>query len=85
MNKIIGEKINLRKISKEDLALKVNWYNDPDINKTLFLEENLDLNKTIKWFEEHADDSTRYDFIIETKGLRSRGSSTPKNIFTSKS
>lgn len=71
--KIIGEKIVLRPLEKKDLADKVRWFNDPEINKTLFLDEPLELEKTLKWFAKAKKDDSRMDFVIESKDGESIG------------
>ena len=52
-------------MEKEDVPHKVKWFNDPDVNKTLFVDDKLDLDKSIEWFERTKDDDSRRDFIIE--------------------
>jgi len=66
-------KIRLRPLSQNDLKLKVNWINDPEVSKYLHYELPLRLNKTRKWFENIADDKSRYDFTIETKDKKAIG------------
>lgn len=63
---IEGDIIRLRTMEKSDLELKVRWYNDPDVNKTLIIEELLELDKSLKWFDKAKDDDSRRDFVIET-------------------
>jgi RimJ/RimL family protein N-acetyltransferase len=53
-------------MTKDDLPLKVAWYNDPEIRETLILNEILELGKTIQWFEAVKDSQSRLDLIIET-------------------
>lgn len=53
-------------MEKSDVANKVKWFNDPDVNKTLLVEETLELDKSLKWFERTRDDAARRDFVIET-------------------
>jgi diamine N-acetyltransferase len=53
-------------MEKADVAHKVKWFNDPDVNKTLFVDEKLELDKSIEWFERTRNDASRRDFIIET-------------------
>ncbi len=62
-----GEKIILRPLEKKDLSNKVRWFNDPEINKTLFIDEPLELDKTIKWFVKSKKDDSRIDFAIESR------------------
>lgn len=61
-----GKNIKLRPMTKADLPLKVQWYNDPEIKKTLILDEDLQLEKTIAWFEKIQDSDSRLDLIIES-------------------
>ena len=64
--KVQGQKVILRSMEKSDIANKVKWFNDPDVNKTLLVEETFELDKSIEWFERTRDDTTRRDFVIET-------------------
>ena len=61
-----GELVRLRPLGSEHMALKVKWYNDPAINKTLIIDEPLELEKSLKWIGKAIADETRADFIIET-------------------
>ncbi len=63
---IRGQRIQLRKTVREDMELKVRWYNDPEVNKTLVLPEKLELKKTYEWFERVQQGDSREDWIIET-------------------
>jgi len=65
---IAGWNIRLRLLEKRDIELKVKWYNDPQVNKTLILNEKLELAKSLEWFDKAKNDDSRRDFIIETKG-----------------
>ncbi len=71
--RISGSQIDLRTMEKGDLANKVRWYNDPEVNKTLLLEEKFELDKSLKWFETAKDDKSRRDFVIETRDSRAVG------------
>jgi len=64
--RIIGGTIRLRDIEKADMANKVKWFNDPEVNRTLLIDEPLDLARTVEWFEKHSDDYSRRDFVIES-------------------
>jgi RimJ/RimL family protein N-acetyltransferase len=63
---IKGKNIQLRTTIKSDMELKVKWYGDPEVNKTLVLPEKLELDKTYQWFEKTKNDSSRFDITIET-------------------
>jgi RimJ/RimL family protein N-acetyltransferase len=62
---IVGERLRLRPLDEAALALKVRWYNDPEIRKTLILDERLELEGTRRWFERIAGDAGRCDLVIE--------------------
>jgi RimJ/RimL family protein N-acetyltransferase len=62
---IKGERIQLRTAVRADMELKVRWYNDPDVNKTLVLPEKLELQKTYEWFERARQSDSRHDWVIE--------------------
>lgn len=64
---IVGATIRLRPLERRDMELKVRWYNDPEVNKTLILNEELVLEKSQEWFDKADCDDSRRDFIIETK------------------
>ncbi len=70
---ISGPRLRLRSMTEADLPLKVKWYNDPDIRKTLILDEVLELDKTIQWFDAVRDSGARLDLIIETDAARPIG------------
>jgi RimJ/RimL family protein N-acetyltransferase len=83
MNKnitITGDRICLRPMAESDLPLKVQWYNDPDIRKTLILDEYLDLDKTIQWFRTNKESDSRMDFMIETEPAKPVGQISLVNI-----
>jgi RimJ/RimL family protein N-acetyltransferase len=63
---IRGERIQLRTAAKEDMKLKVMWYNDPEVNRTLVFPEKLELQKTYEWFEHARRSGSREDWMIET-------------------
>jgi RimJ/RimL family protein N-acetyltransferase len=64
---IASKTIRLRPLEKGDMELKVKWFNDPKVNKTLVLNEKLQLDKSLEWFDKAVRDDSRRDFIIETK------------------
>ncbi len=63
---LTGDKVRLRPMEESVLALKVQWYNDPEIRKTLILDEKLELERTRRWFERIRRDPARLDLVIET-------------------
>lgn len=65
-NIIIGDHIRLRPLTEADMALKVKWYNDPAVRKTLVIDEQFELDKTILWFQSLAGRDDRADFAVES-------------------
>ncbi len=69
MNKnitITGDHVRLRPLNQEDMILKVKWYNDRSVRKTLVVDEVFQLEKTVQWFQRLSDNETRADFLVET-------------------
>ena len=54
----------IRPLTDEDLELRVQWYNDPDIRKTLILDKPLEMDKTTEWFKSIKDSKERLDLVI---------------------
>jgi len=63
---ITGENIVLRPLAKADIVNRVKWFNDPEVRKTLIINERFELEKTIQWFEKIQADDSRLEFVIET-------------------
>jgi len=78
--KLTGKTINLRRLEKADLELKIRWYNDPQVNQTLLLQEQLVLDKTLKWFDTISRDRSRVDLIIENSDSQPIGIAGLVNI-----
>ena len=66
-NLLMGEKVYLKKIERDDLNKRVLWINDPDIQATLnYTNWPVSLEQTHKWFERVASDMNRRDFSVYT-------------------
>ena len=63
---ITGDHIRLRPLTEEDMSLKVKWYNDSAVRKTLVVDEVFELEKTVNWFRTLADNNFRKDFLVES-------------------
>jgi RimJ/RimL family protein N-acetyltransferase len=63
---ILGEKIRLRAIEREDIPTFVRWFNDPEVRR--YLEMYLPMSKTKEeqWFEAYLKDDSHQLFGIET-------------------
>lgn len=77
---IKGAGIRLRRMTEDDIADKVRWYNDPQIRQSLVLDESFELEKSKRWFREVVDQPTRVDLIIESVESRSVGLISLVNI-----
>lgn len=63
MEKTIDQ-ISLRDFTEEDIALKVQWINDPVNNQYLHYDIPLEYDKTLQWFHQ-KDNAHRVDCTIE--------------------
>lgn len=70
---ITGDRLRLRPLTEADLPLRVQWYNDPDIRRTLLVDEVFTLEGTRKWFARIQEDASRLDWMIETSAGMSIG------------
>ena len=64
---LVGEKVYLRFLEKEDLDRRVKWINDPDISDTLGFDFPAGLSKTNSWFQNTLMDSSRLNFSMVEK------------------
>jgi len=61
-------KIYIRRLEEEDLAKKIEWINNNQINETLMYDCPLSLSETKEWYKKTLFDRNRWDFsIIEKK------------------
>lgn len=58
-----SENIYLRLMEKRDVKYKVKWVNDPEVRRTLFLE-NISEIGTEHWLNKVVADNTRRDYVI---------------------
>jgi len=70
---IEGDNIKLRSLQQNDLENRVRWFNDPQVNKSLILDSELNIQDTIKWFQNTINTDTRKDFVIETSDGKAIG------------
>ncbi len=61
-------KVTIREFTFEDIALKVNWINNPENNQFLHYDLPLEYEKTCIWFEKNRGRTERYDAVIEVNG-----------------
>ena len=77
---ILGDRVRLRPLREADLPLRVKWYNDPDVRKTLTVTERFELEKTRRWFQSVRDNPGRVDFFLETPDGKPMGVTGLLNI-----
>ncbi|MCI0498742.1 MAG: GNAT family N-acetyltransferase [Planctomycetales bacterium] len=65
-NTIVGDHVRLRPLTEADMVLKVTWYNDAAVRKTLVVDEHFEQEKTMAWFRTLADNDARADFLVES-------------------
>jgi RimJ/RimL family protein N-acetyltransferase len=61
-----GEKVILRPIKLSDAPRFVKWFNDPQVNKFMFLRK-ISLKEEKKWIKNSLKDKTKINLAIETK------------------
>ncbi len=64
---VTGEKVCIRGVEKDDLPKRVEWINDPVIQRTLNFQYPMSLVKAEKWLQAVAADVGRRDFSIVTR------------------
>jgi len=65
---IVGEKVRLRAIEEEDLALLQKWRNDPETYRNFFEHEPLSMAMQKRWFERYLCSANERMWIIEPVG-----------------
>ena len=61
--------ITIRQFEEKDIPAKVRWVNDPKNNTYLHYDLPLQEDKTLRWFDSHKGEDTRYDAVIEADGV----------------
>jgi len=65
---IIGEKVNIRAVEKDDLPRYVRWFNDPEVRENLAMFYPMSLAEEEKWFEDKLKrGENSKTFAVETK------------------
>ncbi len=67
----------IRKLSKEDLSMRVNWMNNPKVYSSMHFDLPVKLENTEKWFESNKTKNNRADMIfVEDGGVVAMGGLT---------
>lgn len=68
MSIIYGERIRLRALSRQDIPLFLEWFNDPEVTLTLFLYLPISRDEEEKWFDDMLNSpSEQHPLTIEVK------------------
>ncbi|ELB2751653.1 GNAT family N-acetyltransferase, partial [Vibrio alginolyticus] len=63
----IDDTLYYRYLKREDLAKRVSWINNPDINDTLTFRTPVTLESTERWFDNIKSDPTKVNLIFFVK------------------
>jgi RimJ/RimL family protein N-acetyltransferase len=63
---LIGERVRLRSVEREDIPTFVRWFNDPEVRQYLLMYEPMSKAKEERWFEDQLDRKD-YLFAIEAQ------------------
>lgn len=69
MCSIAFEDVIVRKFCADDIANKVNWINDTENNTYLHYDLPLEYKKTLAWFENIKNSTSRFDGVIECSNV----------------
>lgn len=64
---LIGDRVRLRGIEREDLPTFVRWFNDPEVRQYLIMYEPMSMAKEERWFEEMLERKNDFVFAIEAQ------------------
>lgn len=59
----------VRRLTKGDLQLRVNWMNDPKVYNSMHFETPVLMDNTIRWFENNVGNNKRADLAFEENGV----------------
>ena len=61
--------LELRKISKSDLGMIMEWRMNPEVTKYMYTDPKLTMESQLRWFEHISMDSTSLYWIIKFDGV----------------
>lgn len=78
---IQGKIVTLRAITKDDLSMICDMFNDPELeNLVVGWAFPLSYEQQVEWFEKHKNDTNDFRFVIETKEKGAVGIATLTDI-----
>lgn len=64
---LLGERVRLRAIEREDIPTFVRWFNDPEVRRYLLMYEPMSRVKEERWFESHVEARDEFLLAIEAQ------------------
>ena len=64
---LLGERVRLRAIEREDIPTFVRWFNDPEIRRYLLMYEPMSRVKEERWFESRVEARDEFLLAIEAQ------------------
>jgi RimJ/RimL family protein N-acetyltransferase len=61
---IIGKKVRLRPIERDDLPVYVEWFSDPEVRRYLGLYLPFSLAQEERWFEQHLEQVEKQKVVM---------------------
>lgn len=58
----------LRRITEDDLPIRVEWMNNPKVFSSMNFEPPISLENTVNWYCRHKSSTTRIDVVLEDEG-----------------
>lgn len=58
-------KLRVRRLERDDLALRVSWFNHPEVYRYMTLDVPMSLAATERWFQSASVDEKRRDFAFD--------------------
>ena len=60
--------MTIRRITENDLSLRVEWMNHPNIYSSMHYDIPVVLENTISWFKRNLENNNRVDVVFEEDG-----------------
>lgn len=67
---IVGERVNLRALEREDLSKMCKWRNDPEAIRFIFSYLPISMAEEEEWFSRYLKEEKSRVFVIQTKEAR---------------
>jgi diamine N-acetyltransferase len=64
---LLGDRVRLRSIEREDVPTFVRWFNDPEVRQYLAMYAPMSKAQEERWFETHLEAKDEFMFAIEAR------------------